>query len=88
MLGSSSLPDDPNIDWDTKIASQIIVDHIKNNQFQMVRWSGVYRKVSGGGGGAGGGDAVLYQNHCNWSKYFDSKSVLLKSYITLYIFLV
>ncbi|XP_020618382.1 N-acetylglucosaminyl-phosphatidylinositol de-N-acetylase-like [Orbicella faveolata] len=31
-----SLPDDPNVDWDTKIASQIIADHIKHNQFQVV----------------------------------------------------
>ena len=58
MLGSSSLPDDPNIDWDSKIASQIIVDHIKHNQFQMVRWSGMYVQ------GAGGGDAAVRQNHC------------------------
>ena len=37
MLGFSSLPDGPNVDWDTKIASQLIADHIKHNQFQMVR---------------------------------------------------
>jgi len=36
-VGFSSLPDDPNVDWDTKIVSQIILDHIKHNQFQMVR---------------------------------------------------
>lgn len=83
MLGSSSLPDDPNVDWDTKIASQIIADHIKHNQFQVVRWSGMYRKV---GEGVGGRDAALHWNHCDWSNYFDSKIVLLKKYITLYIF--
>lgn len=35
----SYLPDDPKVDWDTKIAGRIIAEHIKHNQIQVVRFS-------------------------------------------------
>ena len=36
FLHSSSLPDDPISDWDSKLVGRIITDHVKNKKIQMV----------------------------------------------------
>ncbi|KAJ7333774.1 hypothetical protein OS493_015865 [Desmophyllum pertusum] len=36
VIDNRYLPDDPKVNWDSKIAGQIIADHIKHNQFQVV----------------------------------------------------